>query len=147
MKDYINRTGHLYSFIPQPLDINGKPEYSVFPFNVLIARYKTKDNKLIMGSVIYEPDLSSLIIDKEKNLIMNYYNCYNRRYYLKMIVEKDLKSRRCEKYCEAEKIGATDGVIDWEKQEESWHKFFQHVGLLGLTEGETCQFKEVSKKA
>jgi len=134
-------------FIPKTLRLEDKPELAIFPFNVMIGRYTVRDGKNVLGSALYEPDLSSLIIDEEKNLIMNYYNRYDRRYYLKMIIEKGYKSRRCEKYCEAKNIGTTDGVINWEKQDESWNKFFQHVALLGLDNGETCRFEKVGNNA
>lgn len=134
-------------YIPKTLRLEDKPELAIFPFNVLIARYTVRDGKNVLGSALYEPDLSSLIIDGEDNLIMNYYNRYDRRYYLKMIIEKGHKSRRCEKYREIENIGTTDGVIDWENQDKSWSLFFQHVALLGLDNGETCRFEEIGSKA
>ncbi len=34
------------------------------------------------------------------------------------------------------------GIIDWEKLEESWSKFFYQVAFLGLEIGEQCDFFE-----
>ncbi len=129
-------------YIPKTLRLEDKPELAIFPFNVLIARYTVRDGKNVLGSALYEPDLSSLFIEDGDNLVMNYHNRYDRRYYLKMIIEKNHKSRRCEKYRETEKIGTTHGVIDWGNQDKSWNLFFQHVALLGLDNGETCRFSE-----
>jgi len=127
-------------FIPKKLKLESSPELAIFPLNVLIGRYTAKDGKTILGSVLYEPDLSSLIVNEKKDLILKYRNRYDRRYYLKMIIENGNKLRRCEKYKDKEKIGITYGVINWDKQDESWNLFFQHVALLGLDKGERCQF-------
>ena len=127
-------------FIPKPLGLVDKPELSVFPFNVLIGRYTIKEGKKIFGSVLYEPDLSSLVLDSENNLILIYRNRYDRRYFLKLSIDKMLKKRTCEKYKETELLGTAYGVIDWEKKDESWSNFFLHVAALGLDDGERCIF-------
>jgi hypothetical protein len=127
-------------FIPKKLKLESSPELAIFPLNVLIGRYTVRDGKTVLGSVLYEPDLSSLIITEKKHLVMKYHSRYDHRYFLKMIIENEFKLRRCEKYREKEKIGAAYGVINWENQEESWKNFFMHVALLGLDKGERCQF-------
>ncbi len=143
-KDELNpKLRGFVGFIPKPLKLEDQPELAIFPFNVMIGRYTVRDEKKVLGYVLYEPDFSSLVIDKEMNLMMNYYNRYDHRYYLKMIIDKGAKSRRCEKYRETENIGTTDGVIDWENKDKSWNLFFQHVALLGLDNGETCRFEDV----
>jgi len=40
-----------------------------------------------------------------------------------------------------------DGVIDSEKPDESWNKFFQHVALLGLDNGEKCYFDDIDNQS
>lgn len=127
-------------FIPKPLGLIDKPELSVFPFNVLIGRYTVRDGKQMLGSVLYEPDLSSLKIDDTGNLLMLYRNRYDFRYYLKIYLNEGLTKRTCEKYRETELIATADGVINWEKQDESWNLFFRQVALIGLDNGETCHF-------
>lgn len=127
-------------FVPKPLKLENKPELSVFPFNVLIGRYTVREGKQALGSALYEPDLSSLKIDASGNLIMNYKNRYDARYYLKIYLDKALKRRTCEKYREEELIALADGKVDWEKQDESWNHFFRQVALIGLDNGETCHF-------
>ena len=128
-------------FIPKPLSLLDKPELStIFPLNVLIGRYTVRDGKQVLGSVLYEPDLSSLILDTEDSLVMTYRNRYDSRYYLKLSLDKTYKNRKCEKYKENELLGTTHGIIDWQKQDESWHNFFRHVAILGLDNGEKCNF-------
>lgn len=127
-------------FIPKPLRLENKPELSVFPFNVLIGRHTIRDGKQALGTALYEPDLSSLEIDKSRNLIMVYRNRYDFRYSLKIYLDKSLKNRTCDKYRERELIATASGPVDWEKQDESWNRFFQQVALIGLDNGETCYF-------
>jgi hypothetical protein len=141
LKDYINRTGHFFSFIPKPLNIADMPEYSVFPFNVLIARYTVVNNKTVMASVIYEPDLSSFNNDYNgEELSMVYYNHDNHDYYLKMTANPASKKRVCKKYFKDKYLGETIGG-------DNWNNFFVHVGLLGLANGETCRFEEMGNNA
>lgn len=127
-------------FIPKPLRLENKPELLVFPFNVLIGRYTVRNDKQALGSVLYEPDLSSLKMDESHNLILVYKNCYDPRYTLKIYLDRSLKKRTCEKYREQELIAMASGLVNWEKQDESWNKFFQQVALIGLDNGETCHF-------
>lgn len=127
-------------FIPKTLCLADKPELSIFPLNVLMGRYTVRDGKEVLGSVLYEPDLSSLTFDDEENLILVYRSCYDYRYFLKLSLDKTYKNRRCEKYKENELLGIASGTIDWEKQNESWDNFFKHVAILGLDNGEKCIF-------
>lgn len=127
-------------FIPKPLKLVDRPELSVFPLNVLIGRHTIREEKQVLGSVLYEPDLSSLISDNEGNLILIYRSCYDSRYYLKLSLDKTCKSRKCEKYKDVEFLGSAHGAIDWDKQAESWDNFFRQVAILGLDNGEGCNF-------
>lgn len=127
-------------FIPKPLRLENKPELSVFPFNVLIGRHTVRDGKQALGYALYEPDLSSLDMDEGRNLILVYKNRYDPHYTLKIYLDRSLKNRTCEKYREQELIATASGPVDWEKQDESWHRFFQQVALIGLDNGEICHF-------
>ena len=127
-------------FIPKPLGLVARPELSVFPLNVLIGRYTVKEGKQVFGSVLYEPDLSSLIFDSEENLILIYRSRYDSRYFLKLSLDKTSINRKCEKYKELKLLGTSYGIIDREKQSESWNNFFRHVAILGLDNGERCSF-------
>jgi hypothetical protein len=138
-----NKMSNFVGFIPKPLRLEDKPALVVFPFNVMIGRYTVKNNKLVLGYVLYEPDLSSLIIDEKGDLIMVYHNRFDIRYYLKISIIENNKTRKCEKYREKTIIGMSYGVIDWDNQDKSWNNFFQHVAFIGLDNGEKCIFSEV----
>ena len=63
----------------------------------------------MLGSVLYEPDLSSLILDSEDSLVLIYRSRYDSRYFLKLSLDKTYKNRKCEKYKETELLGTTHG--------------------------------------
>lgn len=135
-QDAVSR-GILYGFVPCPLAIPERPELNFFPFNVMFARYKTENGKTIMGSAIYEPLLRSY--KKEGALCsMEYYNRYNSGSWL--IIEYDtLKPSYCgKKFVNGMLIGLTDG--------KEWKMFFVHFTMLGLSDGEFCEFKELQSK-
>lgn len=128
-------------YIPKPLKLENKPELNIFPFNVLMGKYMYRNGEIVFGHIVYEPDLSSLGADDEDNLAMNYINHYDRRFYLKMIVENDMKSRKCIKYKEDEIVGESGAVIDPDNEENSWKIFFAHVALIGFADGEMFSIK------
>lgn len=128
-------------YIPKPLKLEDKPELNIFPFNVLMGKYMDRNGEIVFGHIVYEPDLSSLGIDDENNLVMSYINRYDRRFYLKMIVERDFKSRKCIKYKENEIVGESGGIIDPDNQEKSWKIFFAHVAMMGFADGEMFEIK------
>ncbi|MCF7795880.1 hypothetical protein K9M42_02200 [Patescibacteria group bacterium] len=138
--------GGFIGFIPMPLKLKNKPELSVFPFNVLIGRFTIRNNKQVIGTALYEPDLSSFKIDNNKNLVMIYRNRYDSRYILKIYLDKSLKNRNCEKYRGEKLIATANEPIDWKKQNESWTLFFKQVALIGLDDGENCYFNSSNNK-
>lgn len=127
-------------YIPKPLNLESKPEFSIFPFNVLIGRHTEIEGKQIIATALYEPDYLNFVIDDQRNMIIIYQSRSDPHYYLKMIINKDLTKRTCKKYHDQELIGIADGIIDWEKQEDSWNRFFYQVAFLGLEIGEKCDF-------
>lgn len=128
-------------YIPRPLRLKDKPELNIFPFNVLMGKYMEKNGEIVFAHIVYEPDLSSLGIDDEDNLAMNYINRYDRRFYLKMIVQKDFKSRKCIKYKGNKIVGESGAIIDPDNKENSWKIFFAHVALIGFADGEIFEIK------
>jgi hypothetical protein len=139
----INTTGRLYCFLPEPLNIVGKPEYLVFPFNVFVSRHQIKDIDAVKGLVFwvyYEPDLSSFNHDSAEELSMNYYNRYNHDYYLKIMVNTDNKERVCAKYFK-------DKCLEKTISDNDWNSFFTRVAVLGLAKNETCMCQEVGDNA
>ncbi len=47
-------------FIPFELTLESHPDLKIFPQNILFAQIGSKSGKTIVGSALYEPDLSSL---------------------------------------------------------------------------------------
>lgn len=126
------KNGTLYSFIPMPLIIKDRPELNVFSYNVMIGMHrKDLQGKLLMGSVIYEPDLSSYKIDGDIQTL-TYFNKYSHDYKLLISYNTELKTYRCDKFKGEENLGIALG--------KERHQFFVHVGIIGLANGEACMF-------
>lgn len=132
------KNGSLYSFIPMPLVIEGRPELNIFSYNVLIAMYRVNsEGKTEMGSVVYEPDLSTYR-DSGVVKILSYLNIYNPDYRLDISFDTQEKTYHCDKYNREERLGIATG--------NEWNQFFIHVGILGLANGEACMFKEIKQQ-
>jgi hypothetical protein len=124
------KNGTLYSFIPKPLAIEERPELNVFSYNILIAMHRRNlQGKLIMGSVIYEPDLTTYRRDGDIQAL-SYLNKYNPEYRLVISYNNETKSYRCDKFKGDENLGIAIG--------KDWKQFFFHVGIIGIANGETC---------
>jgi len=126
-------------FIPKQLKLENHSELAGLPLNVMIGRYAVRDNKNVLGFVLYEPKFASLCFNGKEDMSLDYHSLYDSRYRLKITIEKnDIK---CEKYCEQKNIGIAFGVIG-QDIDKNWNTFFQHVALLGLDNGEKCMFSE-----
>ena len=126
--------GVLYAFIPHTLKIINKPEIDFFPFNVIFSKYKTENNQLISGSVVYVPDLLSL--QQNNNIYtMTYYNQYSTKHWLIIEYNKASKAYMGEKFVNGVKMFQTDAP--------DWKDFFIHFTMMGLSNGETCKFEVV----
>jgi len=131
------RYGYRYGYIPKTLEVKDRPELSIFPLNVLMARYTIRDGKTVLGNVLYEPDLSSFDYDSKLKVVkMDYYNKYNHDYWLTMAFDLERKTRQCTKYFSGKEVGVAEGGEDWER-------FFIQVSFLGFEQNETCVFEEV----
>lgn len=134
MKDQIEK-GILNGFVPKHLNIQGKRELNIFPYNVLFARYKVENGKTIMGSAIYEPEIKSY--KKTGSLVsMKYVNAYVSTCWLQIDYDESKKTYRGEKFVKGKSVGFACGV--------SWDIFFVHFTALGLSNGERCEFEVCS---
>jgi hypothetical protein len=126
------KRGVLYAFIPNCLEINGRPELAVFPFNVVFAKYKKENGQTVMGAAVYEPDLASL---KKTGEIysMEYNNIYGGKNWLVIEYDANLKSYLGNKYVNGKSAGQATGI--------DWKMFFVHFTALGLSSGEQCESK------
>jgi len=128
------KQGIFWGFVPHHLEIEGRPEFNIFPFNVLFAQQTVKNGKVIRGSAIYEPDLASFKQDGEKHS-MYYHNAYGGKSWL--IIEYDFKSKS---YTGKKIVNDKDAGMACSTK---WNMFFVHFTALGLANGETCMFEEV----
>lgn len=132
------KRGIQFGFVPHRLQISGRPELNVFPFNVLFMQYGTKDGINVRGSALYEPDLGSL---KRSNEVysMEYHNIYGGINWL--IIEYDALTQQYRgiKFINKISVGEAVGV--------NWNMFFVHFTALGLSNGEGCKFEKLETNA
>lgn len=119
-----------FGFIPHRLVIQGLPALNNLPYNVLFMSFKVEDGKRISGSAVYNPDFSSFT-SSVGVMGMKYLNKYNSAWYLKIIYDNE-NGYIGTKYHNDALIGSADG--------KEWKMFFIHLTLLGLSNGETCEF-------
>lgn len=125
-----------HAFIPNRLNIDIKPELSIFPFNILFMSYTEKDGQLVTGTSIYSPDISTYI---------------NNSYIAKMIYRNHygLNSKIIIKYefgtggYEAQKF--VNDVIVQSAFGKDWKNFFINLTMSGIHNGEACEFENVGK--
>ena len=129
------KKGTLFSFVPAKLEIEGKPEFDIFPLNVLFASFTVKDGIRIMGSAIYEPDLESLKKQGNEHS-MKYYNAYGDNCWLLISYNKKEKRYHGDKFVNGNWSGGADGV--------EWNMFFSHFTALGLVNDERYQFEKLT---
>lgn len=117
--------------MPHRLEIEGRPELNVFPFNVLFSQVRTRDGKVLVASALYEPDLASFESGKEERS-MKYHNVYGGDSWLMIKHNLSNKHYSGEKVVNGETFGFSMG--------EDWQMFFLHFTTLGLVDGEHCWF-------
>ena len=121
------------AFIPQRLEVADKPEYSLFPINVLFVSYRNMDGRFQAGSALYEPDLHTC--RKEEHLSsMRYHKIFGGECYLEIDYDGKNRRYRGEKFVNGKSVGCTYGV-------DNWQLFFTHFTMLGLVDGERCRFE------
>ncbi len=121
--------GRLCGFVPHRLEIEERPELNNFSFNILFMKFKNENGKTISGSAVYEPDLTTFndINGKQSMLYKNSYGGSGRV----KIAYSDGKWSGT-KFINGKRTGSADGP--------EWHGFFIHLTMLGLSNGEKCQF-------
>jgi hypothetical protein len=106
-KDCVKR-GILFGYVPHPLSIPGRHELDVFSLNVLFTRYKVKDDKTIIGSTLYEPDLD--FYTKENSIAtLEYHNKYGGNSWLTIRYDESEKSYHGKKFVEGVMVGEAFG--------------------------------------
>ena len=121
-------------FVPYPLEIKERPELDVFPLNVLFGKFGTRNGKNVFGTALYKPNLESFKREENK-CSMKYHNAYGGDCWLLVTYDLAKKSYRGEKFINGKSVGISDGL--------EWKMFFVHFGILGLTNGEKCEFEYI----
>lgn len=121
-----------FGFIPKPLIVDGRPELSVFPLNVLFGQGRPHPHFGWHGleqyqTALYLPDLSSYA-ENDGLASMCYYNQHNRDFWLKISYRQSENGYCGEKFFGFKKLSMSVGF--------EWKQFFIHLTMVGLAEGE-----------
>ena len=118
------------AFVPKELIVEGKPELSDFPKNVLFASFININGRDLMASSLYLPIFESYTFDeKERRLI--YTNIYEKENVLTIIRGKNGWSGL--KKVRGKQVLFACGAI--------WDGFFSHLTMNGLSKGERCKYE------
>lgn len=134
-QEHIKR-GILLGFVPSKLEIEGRPELSVFSLNVMFMQQKNENGKVISGTALYEPDVESHT-DDGSVCTLRYHNIYGGDSHLMIHYYKNDKRYVGFKYVNGQSIGSAAG--------NNWQNFFLHFTMIGLVNGEQCEFEVVGK--
>src|SRR5262245_54204524 len=121
-------------FVPHELEVEGRPELRRFPANVLFAKVSTRDGVPILGSALYEPDLSSFESSGTRSLL-RYKNLHGGNCWLRIAYDSEQETWEGEKIIDGEMVGSASGP--------GWQGFFAHLTLLGLANGERCHMERL----
>ena len=128
--------GTFFSFVPRRLEIEGLPELSDFPFNVLFMSFTAESGVKLSGSALYNPNFYTFKKNGSK-LSMQYRNTYGGESWLLIDYDSKNKSWVGEKFVNGKSIGMAYG--------HEWNVFFIHFTMLGLKNGELCKFDVVAQ--
>ena len=123
-----------FMFIPHELDIEGRPDLRKLPANVVFAKVGTNEGVPVMGSALYEPDLSSFSCNGSQ-CSLTYKNKFGGNCWLRITYHTDRQTWEGEKSVEGKIVGSASGA--------DWNGFFTHLTLLGLSNGEQCTMERL----
>ena len=139
----VSRVG-LCGFVPDRLVVEDRPGLNFFPLNILFAGFKVENGKTIMGSALYEPDVSTFKV-LDKIISMTYRNKYGGNNFVIISFREDNNTflYEGEKFVNDKSVCLTTGEITSLKDSQGWSMFFTHLTMSGLSDGERCIFEEV----
>lgn len=114
-----------FAFIPHRLNVIDRPELSIFPFNVMFMSFKVENGRQITGTTLYEPDLSSFE-QKQDQLLMKYFNKYNKRCWLIITYNPRTQKYSGYKFINGKLVLSADGT--------EWKMFFYSSNYVRLAE-------------
>ena len=136
------KNGRLFAFCPRHLIVERREELWVFPLNIMFSSFaNTSVGGSIMGTALYEPDLSSFKQDGEI-WTMTYWNKFGGDNYIIITFRTLDLFYRGEKYVDGIPSGSAEGIIK-DDEEEGWKLFFFHLTMLGLKNSEKCEFQKL----
>lgn len=109
--------------IPQKLLIDGRPEISCFPLNILFSSITTEGDKSFISYSTYNPDLATYQEDP-KTKRLQYFNTENRDWWIEISYSKENGNYFGNKYY-------CDKLIQKASANE-WDKFFYHLATMGI---------------
>jgi len=118
-----------FMFIPEELDVAGRPELRKLPKNIVFAKVGTNAGVSILGSALYEPDLSSFDF-RGSDCSLTYRNKHGGDGRVRITYHVDKQTWVGEKSVEGKSVGVAFGA--------DWKQFFMQLTLLGLAKGEAC---------
>jgi len=122
----------LYSFVPEPLEIEGMPHLEVLPANVLFGSEAVYQGRLAFARALYDYDLGTLEVTPEK-ITMIYRNARGGDSWLRIDYDRAKPGYYGEKFLNGVSLVASVG--------SEFDKFFTMFTRTGLTRGEPCQFE------
>jgi hypothetical protein len=130
--------GPSFMFIPNELDIEGRPELRILPANVMFAAVGRNAAGPMLGSALYEPDLSSLNISGS-HTSLTYKNVHAGDGAVRITYDSDKQSWEGEKTVGGKVVVVAFGA--------NWKQFFTQLTLLGLAEGEGCVMESIREES
>ena len=131
----------IYGFVPHRLVVPCHPEYSFFPFNILFSSFARINGILKYGFALYEPNVEGFI-DSGKELKMPYYNIYDRApknaWKIVITCHREKGTYTGEKYLNKSIVSKFSG--------NEWDNFFGQWTAHGLSDGESCYFRNLDDK-
>ena len=123
-----------HMFIPHRLRIAGHPAIDVLPLDIVFAKSKVQNGKVITGAALYTPDLATVVLDT-KLIALTYRNRLNSSWAVVIEYDSETKSWKATKSAYGKLLFYSFG--------NTWEGFFKHVTLPGLQNGEPCAFLDV----
>jgi len=128
----------MYMFIPNRLELTEHPEIDVLPLNILFAKSKTQDGKVVTGSALYSPDISTLHVDAHR-IALTYRNPIDNLWIVAIEYDAEHKSWKGTKSSHGKDLVVSFG--------SNWEGFFKQVTLSGLQNGEPCEFLNLPERS
>ena len=121
----------MHVFVPNRLHLAEHPEIDVLPLNVLFARSTPQNDNLITGAALYNPDLSSLALER-KRIALTYRNTLDSSWVVFLQYNWGTQSWTGTKSARSKVLFYSFG--------NTWEGFFKHFTLSGLHDVEPCAF-------